>query len=43
KHLQKNTRGVVLQLSLVFHPHCLATPGWKKVHDEIVSGTVLLT
>ena len=43
KHLQKNTRGVVLQLSLVFHPHCLATPGWKKVHDEVVSGTVLLT
>ena len=39
RQLQKNTRGVVLQLSLVFHPHCLATPGWKKVHDEVVSGT----
>ena len=40
KQLQKNTRGVVEQLSLVFHPHCLALPGWKKVHDEVVSGTV---
>jgi hypothetical protein len=37
--LQENTRGVVVQLSLVFHPHCLATPGWKKVHDEVVSGS----
>jgi hypothetical protein len=40
KQLKENTRGVVLQLSLVFHPHCLASPGWKKVHDEVVSGTV---
>jgi hypothetical protein len=39
KQLQKNTRGVVDQLSLVFHPHCLATPVWKKLHDEVVSGT----
>lgn len=39
KQLQKNTRGVVDQLALVFHPHCLATPVWKKLHDEVVSGT----
>ena len=39
KQLQKNTRGVVDQLALVFHPHCLATPSWKKLHDEVVSGT----
>lgn len=39
KQLQKNTRGVVDQLALVFHPHCLATPVWKKLHDDVVSGT----
>jgi len=35
--LQKNTQGVVKELSLVFHPHCLAASEWRMVHDQILA------
>lgn len=41
--LQKNTRGVVKELSLVFHPHCLAASEWRMVHDQIVANKQSIT
>lgn len=41
--LQKSTCGVVKELMLIFHPHCLASHEWRRVHDSLLLSNLQLT